>query len=72
MSHKPYTHQTRFGTHCSSCGSLVDACGDVIQCRIDAKFEIEEAIRKGTSEDPLVDAASQLLGEFLFFGRESL
>ena len=72
MSHKPYTTQSAFGTHCASCGSLVDACGDVIQCRIDANFEIEEAIRKGNSDDPLLGTATKLLGEFLFFGREGL
>lgn len=72
MQHKSYTYRSRFGEHCSYCGSLVEACGDVVQCRIDANLEIDEAILKGTSDHPWLETAHRMLGEFLFFGPEGL
>lgn len=83
MAHKPLTYQSRFGTHCTTCGSLVDACGDILQCQIDAKLYIDESIRSGkpltsygdseaTEVAHLAETAHRMLGELLFFGPESL
>ena len=82
MTHESYTRQSAFGTHCTCCGSLVDACGDVVQCRIDAKLHIDKAIHTGrpltsygdteaTMVADLADLASRMLGDFLFPGPDS-
>lgn len=46
-----------------TCGSLVDACGDILGCRASAGFEIEEAIQQGNQTHPLLVTAHKILQE---------
>lgn len=57
------TYMTRFGLHCTHCGSLVGSCKDQAKCREDAAFHIEKAIRSGSEDHPLLETAHRLFGE---------
>ena len=64
------TYSSIYGTRCNTCGSLVEACGNVVKCREEAAFHIDEAIRRGTSDHPLLETATRLLGKAIFALRE--
>lgn len=51
-----------FGSHCDTCGSLVEACGDPIKCREDASLHIDRALRnRDDNVHPLLQAALDIL-----------
>ena len=60
MNDRPKTYTSKFGTHCSTCGSLAEACGDLDKCREDAQLWIEEVILSGNSTHPWLSTAHDM------------
>jgi len=71
--YKPLSYPSRFGMHCTSCGSLVEACelanGSLEQCKEDASFHIEESIRNGDIDHPILGTAHEMLCDTILRAR---